>query len=125
MGASPFWLAPGLLDAFGPEYAPRVLWVGIGGQVGDLLQLQRHLAHALDTRGFALDGKPYAPHLTLARLTAPLDQAAALRLRHLRSEPPAREESWLVDSLLVMRSDLAPGGPRHSPLAAIPLDSGG
>lgn len=120
-GASPFWLAPGRMGIFGPEYAPRVVWIGIGGQVGRLRALQRRLAHALDARGFPLDSKPFEPHLTLARLTTRIDEPAALRLRQLRSEPPPRSRTWNVDDLRVMRSDLSRSGARYTPLAVIPL----
>lgn len=119
--SAPFWLAPGRIGIFGPEGAPRVIWVGIGGQVGRLHALQRRLSHALAARGFALDGKAFSPHLTLARLNAPPGEAAMLRLRALRSEPPIRSDAWLIESVRVMRSDLAPGGARHAPLAIVPL----
>ena len=120
-GAAPFWLAPGRIGVFGPDHAPRVVWVGIGGQTGRLRALQRSLARALDARGFTPDDKPFSPHLTLARLTAPLDDASTLRLQQLRSEPPPRADSWRVEDLRVMRSDLSHAGARYTPLAIIPL----
>lgn len=121
VGVAPFRLAPGRLGVFGPDYAPRVIWVAIGGQTGPLHALQRRLMRTLEAHGFALDSKPFAPHLTLARLTAPLGEDAALRLSQLRSEPLPRSESWQVEDVRVMRSDLSQTGARHTPLAIIPL----
>ncbi len=125
VGATPFWLAPGRIGVFGPDYAPRVIWVAIGGQTGRLQSLQRHLTRALEARGFTLDGKPFAPHLTLARLTAPVSEDTALRLDQLRSEPPPRAESWKVEDVRVMRSNLSQTGARYTPLAVIPLNGDG
>lgn len=51
--------------------APRVLWAGIDG--GPALQ---QLAHSTETAllplGIAKEERPYAPHLTLARVTRPV-----------------------------------------------------
>jgi 2'-5' RNA ligase len=116
----PFALATGHIGVFGPEHASRVIWVALGGELGRLHALQRRLTHALDTRGVPRDTKPFAPHLTLARLNASPDERAALQFIQLRNEP-SRAASWQVDGIRVMRSDLAPTGARHTPLAIIPL----
>ncbi len=121
LGVAPFWLAPGRIGVFGPDYAPRVVWLGIEGQTGKLQALQRRLTRALDARGFTLDSTPFAPHLTLARIAARLDETALQRLSQLRSEPPPHTESWQVEDLRVMRSDLSRSGARYTPLAIIPL----
>lgn len=122
-GAAPFWLALGRIGVFGPDHAPRIVWLGIGGQTGRMRALQRGLTRALEARGFTPDDKPFSPHLTLARLTSPLDDAAALRLQQLRSEPPPRADSWRVEDVRVMRSDLSRAGARYTPMAIIPLDA--
>lgn len=122
-GARPFYLAPGQIGVFGPDHAPRVIWVALGGQVARLRALQRALAHELEARNFPLEARPFSPHLTLARLSARLDESGALALSRLRAEPPVRKNSWLVDELRVMRSDLAPTGARYTPLAAFPLSA--
>jgi 2'-5' RNA ligase len=124
-GVASFWLKSGRIGVFGPDHAPRVIWVAIGGQTGRMRALQRRLSRALEAHGFAPENKPFAPHLTLARLTAPPDETAALRLHQLRSEPPPRGESWQVEDLRVMRSDLSPTGSRYTPLAIIPLSANG
>jgi RNA 2',3'-cyclic 3'-phosphodiesterase len=119
----PFYLAPGPIGVFGPDHAPRVVWVALGGQVERLRALQWSLARELETRGFALESRPFSPHMTLARLTVRLDERAALGLSKLRAEPPPRKGSWLVDELRVMRSDLAQSAARYAPLAIYPLGS--
>ena len=52
----------------GRARAPRVLWIGLGGDVPALLALQSRLAaRLLREAGFALEDRPFSPHITLAR----------------------------------------------------------
>jgi 2'-5' RNA ligase len=119
---TPFLLRLGQVGVFGPERAPRVVWVALDGQVVRLRVLQRRLALALNAREMLWDdSKPFAPHLTLARLKSALDSRAAAELAKLRAEPP-RAEPWTVAELRVMRSDLTPNGARYTPLAVIPFN---
>jgi 2'-5' RNA ligase len=64
---SSFELSVEGLGMFPPRGAPRVLWIGITAgarEVGDLQQLMRSRVTAA---GYAVDAKPFHPHLTLAR----------------------------------------------------------
>jgi 2'-5' RNA ligase len=119
--ARPFELALAGLGVFGPPTAPRVIWAGVGGQTRPLLVLQRRLAAALEAEGFPREQRAYSPHLTLARLKRPLDEAAAQRLRALLAGPPPAPARWRVDDLRVMRSDLAASGARYTALSVASL----
>lgn len=119
--ARPFELALAGLGFFGPPTAPRVIWAGVGGQMRPLLTLQRRLADALEAEGFPREQRAYSPHLTLARLKRPLDEAAAQRLRALLADPSPAAVRWRVDDLRVMRSDLAATGARYTALSVAPL----
>ncbi len=48
--SSPFDLTLGRPGFFGPAHAPRVLWVGVDGQIDPLRTLQRRLADELAAR---------------------------------------------------------------------------
>lgn len=62
---APLELALGPLGTFGA----RVVWVGLTGPgVPDLVDLAAALGQALAPLGFALDDRPYAPHVTLGRV---------------------------------------------------------
>ena len=52
--------------------APRVLWVGVDGDLAELAELARGIAAAAAGVGVvaANEGRPYRPHLTLARWPA-------------------------------------------------------
>src|SRR5271167_1737069 len=55
------------LDAVGGFPRTGIAWLGSNAPQPDLAALQGELAAALRVDGFAIDERPYAPHLTLAR----------------------------------------------------------
>lgn len=118
---APFSLALGRLGAFGPPHAPRVVWVGVAGQVPGLLALQDALAGALEVRGFPREARPFAPHLTLARIKSPLPPPTLAALLRLFAAPPAANASWLVGEIAVMKSELLRPAARYIRLASAPL----
>lgn len=118
---APFHLELGRLGVFGPPTAPRVLWAGVGGETASLLAVQRRLAEALEAQGYPREQRPFAPHLTLARLNRPLDESAYLRLRALREGPATRPTRWPVADLRVMRSELLATGAQYTALSVARL----
>lgn len=113
-GSVPFDYRLTHLGTFG---SPRsVLWVGIEEPSGRLQQLHRLLNSALEQRGFALDKRPFSPHLTLSRIKKPLkpEEQAILQqfldgTRGSISSPP-----YHVQHLSVMKSDLSRVGARYT-----------
>ena len=71
---APFALA---LDRVGSFRKAKVAWAGASQPPSELVALQAALAANLAARGFALEERAFAPHLTLARKIArPLPPAA-------------------------------------------------
>ncbi len=66
----PFELQITGAGAFPSPKNPRVVWVGIGGEVLILAQFYRGLETALAAMGHMPEGRPFHPHL-MAKLTAP------------------------------------------------------
>jgi 2'-5' RNA ligase len=64
----PFSLTISRVGSFPHESNPRVLWVGVQDVTGTLGQIQQRLDAQWTQMGFAAEGRPFAPHLTLARL---------------------------------------------------------
>lgn len=108
------------LGTFGPAHAPRVVWVGLEGEVRRLLALQAALADELAVRGFAREARPFAPHLTLARIKRPISDAALAALARVLTEPVARA-TWQADAISVMKSELVRPAARYTELARWPL----
>ena len=53
--------------AFGRPSAPKVLWIGVEGEVPKLAAIQKKIEQALKPQGFEPEHRDYSPHLTLAR----------------------------------------------------------
>ena len=117
---APFTLRLARLGTFGSPRSPRVIWVGLAGEVAQLGALQSSLAEALAARGFPREARPFAPHLTLARIKKPLSDDALAALARLQGEP-APDATWLADALSVMKSELLRPAARYTALSRWPL----
>ena len=106
--------------------APSVLWVGVGGDLPDMLKLHQGVDEALGGLGYARERRQFSAHLTVARIGRQTSSADRLRAREALYS--ARVESGLsfkVDFLSLMRSMLRPEGARYERLARMPLGGGG
>ncbi len=56
---------------FGPLDAPAVLWVALGGELPQLMAMQREVSQALTSLGHAPDYETFEPHVTMARSRHP------------------------------------------------------
>jgi len=123
-GISPFQLEISGLGAFPNVRQPRVLWVGVGGQVDTLLQLQRNIDSALASLGFTREERPFTAHLTLARVR----QGASPRERKSLGElvmSASFEASYPIEAKAVslMRSQLTWGGAIYTRLSVVELEA--
>jgi 2'-5' RNA ligase len=120
--SGPLALGAAGLGCFPDGTRPRVLWAGFGGDVEALGRLQRDLAESLRRRGFAIERRPFQPHATLARVRTPLDPGQAQRLaRILDAHREGEFGAWVAREIVLMHSDLGPGGSIYTQLFAAPL----
>jgi 2'-5' RNA ligase len=127
--ATPFEYRIKGLGTFGSQQQPRVIWIGVedlpSGKIqgSPLHYAHRLLSKALELRGFELENRPFSPHLTLARIKQPLSLEAQQRLQRLLHSGLAATSSAIypVQSLCVMKSELARSGAKYSCLNAFPL----
>lgn len=105
--------------AFPTMRRPRVIWMAVRPE--PRLELLHHdVEVTCEALGFEVEGRPFRPHLTLGRVRpgAPADLgkrlAAAAKTVHFR-------RSALVESVDVMRSELATGGSRYTVLHRVML----
>jgi RNA 2',3'-cyclic 3'-phosphodiesterase len=117
--AAPFEYRLSRPGIFGSPRQPRVLWVGIEEPSGRLQRLRQALTRELQQRGFAVDTRPFSPHLTLARCKVSLRAEEQERLQRILragrlSSPPAT--SYPVRQISVMESELARGGAAYTSL---------
>lgn len=100
--------------AFPPRGLPRVLWLGIKDETGNLAWLQQSLEREAEREGFTRDERAFHPHLTIARLRKP---EGARQLAALHQQTGFEAASFPVSKLLVIRSDLGPTGSRYTEIS--------
>jgi 2'-5' RNA ligase len=113
----PFSLMLSGVGVFPHESSPRVLWVGIGDETGRLRQLQQTLDADLVQIGYQSEARPFAPHLTLARLkrVARREEFLAALKAHRRVVLGQLD----VDHIELIESQLHPSGAQYSTINAI------
>lgn len=108
--SAPFALRSGDLGAFPNEDAPRVLWLGADGDLAALRRLRDALEDNLAAAGFPRDRRPFAPHVTAARIG---DRASAAdRKRVIKAARAVRIKpvDFTVERVSLMRSHRRPDG---------------
>lgn len=106
---------------FPDQTRPRVLWVGVEGEVDKLVSLQKQVCQAMSPLGFPLDKKAFSPHLTIARFRSSREINELLRkIKQLRLAESLVGEIK-VNSLELMQSELSRQGPMYSVITSIPL----
>ena len=104
--ARPFQLTLKGLGHFPPRGEPRVLWVGVEKNA-ELAALKRRIDRALRETAVPPETRKFAPHVTIARIRAPLSptRLGTYLMRHnlYRSEPFPVSSFHLYSSWL--RSD--------------------
>lgn len=109
--AGPFDLTVGGTGAFHTQGNPRVLWVGVEDGSGALARVQQRLEDECSALGFPREKRPFHPHLTVARLRATAGAKALGALNRATAFEPA---SFRVGELVLMRSELGPGGSKYT-----------
>ena len=126
----PFMVSVSGVGVFPNARDPRVIWIGVRSVGEDLVRLQEGIEEGLEPLGFAREGRSFHPHFTLGRL-----KSFGGTRRQVDSRP-AREAlvKWIaqneqreygrfeVKEVLLMKSDLKPGGAVYTPLAAVGLE---
>ncbi len=112
------------LGTFPPGGRPRVIWVGVSGDLDRLRELKRRLDKIVVPLGFEPERRPFTPHFTLGRVKSTRGLARLLKaLSHFKeafSLPP-----FEVREIVLYRSDLRPDGACYTPLRRYPLQGGG
>jgi len=111
----------GGIGAFPNFRRSRVVWIGME-QESRLELLHHDIELACEALGFDIEGRPFRPHLTLARVKHPLPEDRARALSRAARGVDYRTDV-VVRSLDLMRSDLGSGGASYSTLASAPLRS--
>jgi 2'-5' RNA ligase len=108
---------------FGRPSSPRVLWLGLGGDVAAFTALHAAIAAALAPLGFAPEDRPFRPHVTLARARDPRGDHDLMRARAALESSAAA--SMRVEDVVLFESRLSASGARYVPVARAVLAAAG
>jgi len=115
----PITLGAAGLGAFPSRRKPRVIWIGMEGEVQRLTRIQARVENALEPLGFGREKRPFRPHLTIGRvkdrrrLQALIDAMATLDMEPFNS--------FDADEIILYKSDLRPTGAIYTKLHRMPL----
>lgn len=121
-GHAPLTLALGGLGLFPNAVRPRVVWVGLTGDVEGLRALQTAIEQGAVPLGFPPEARAFAPHLTLGRVTDGLRPTDRPRVAHILQTTNIEPLSFTAPHLSLMRSELRPAGPLYTRLFSAPLN---
>ncbi len=108
--------------------APRVLWVGIRSGGDELSRLQTAIEERLEALGFGRETRPFRPHLTLGRIRQGGGRGGRSSPGKVFAEWSERNRetrfgTFSVREVVLMKSDLQPGGAVYTPLSVRGLAS--
>lgn len=122
-----FELTVGTLGAFPNMDRPRVLWLGLGGDVDPLHALQSDIEEMVRDVGMSPEKRPFSPHITLGRVKRAASRSRVRQvgeaLRHSASRPIDAQEDdhTTVAQVILYHSQLQRGGSVYTPLTTAPL----
>jgi 2'-5' RNA ligase len=97
---------------------PRILWMGVEGDIVPLQELEKAIHEAVGPLGFPKEQRPYVPHVTIGRVRYPQkitpDVSKFMNAEFNRIECPLNE-------LHLFESRPAEKGVVYIPLATFPL----
>jgi 2'-5' RNA ligase len=114
--AEPIELRTEGVTFFPPRGPVRVFVALLGGSLDRVIGLHSRVETALEPLGFARDGRPFTPHVTVARAERERRIHPVVR-RLVAKNPPAPGKPFTVDAFVLFQSHLKPGGSEYIPLA--------
>jgi len=115
----PFELAIGGAGVFPDMNRPRIIWLGMNGDVARLVAFQNELEQTLQGMGFPREERPFRPHLTLGRIKAPKGMTGLADA--LNKGETFAAGRFKASVLGLFKSDLTPQGAIYTQLAGYPF----
>jgi 2'-5' RNA ligase len=117
-----FELRLGELGVFPGINRPRVIWVGLDGNLKRLADIQKQIEQLLSGAGFVPENRPFSSHLTLARVREEASPAEKQKLGQIISSMTFKSGCTIpVRRINLMKSQLTPHGSVYSVLFSADL----
>jgi 2'-5' RNA ligase len=120
-GMELFRLAVSNAGAFPNLKNPRVLWIGLSGDLDPLVQLQESVEKEMQTLGFAPEERKFSPHLTLARIKYPKPRFSWQQA--IEALPTIDATAFEVRTVSLMKSELRGTGAVYAEMGSVELES--
>jgi 2'-5' RNA ligase len=117
---SPFKIKFSGLGTFPNLKNPRVIWIGIEGEVKELLKLKGEIEENLVKLEFASEGREFKPHLTLGRVKSFQNKGELSEAVSSLNIPRIGEME--VNKISIIKSELRREGPIYTVVGEIHLD---
>ena len=121
-GIPPLRLALTGLGVFPNPRRVQVIWVGLGGDIDKLGQLQQRIETRVSPLGFPTETRKFTPHLTLGRVrerASPIERESLGRF--ITTSKFEIDSRFSVYSIHLMRSQLTSVGAIYSKISSVPL----
>ena len=116
-GTDPFDVSSGGLGFFGNRRHPRVLWMGLNGDVRPMGRFRDAIQKSLKPFGIKTERRTFRPHLTLGRFKK--GARPWPHLDHMISEyADLKSQTCSLRELVLFKSDLTSGGAVYTKLDA-------
>jgi len=99
---------------------PRVIWVGLNGEIEALSNLRDQLQAELKMLGLREEKRPFRPHLTIGRFKGRVDRDEELK-SILDRYHDITSDLYYLKELILFKSDLRPDGAVYTRMATWPL----
>ncbi len=102
---------------FPDQNRPRVIWVGLKGEVEKLSHYFHQLRLALRRADFKFDTR-FSPHITLGRVRFGQGRASfeSMVLKKVNQLIQTENSLFVADQIVLFRSQLTPNGPIYTPV---------
>ena len=121
-GISPFTVQMQGAGCFPNSERPRVLWLGLQGDLEPLITVQSRLEGSLEALGMDREARRFRPHLTLGRVSGGLSGGWVERLKETLHSIGEMEPCDLhIGGLSLMESVLGRGGAVYTHRAFVAL----
>lgn len=117
-----FTLATAACGCFPNAQRPRVVWVGLKGDLRALHKVRDAVETYITPLGFPTEDRPFRPHLTLGRVRQDARQQDVRRLGGIIADADFPDEAqWSPTQITLFRSELTPQGALYTALHHVTL----
>jgi len=109
------------LGCFPNAKRPRVVWVGLQGQLDTLHSLRDQVERHVSPLGYPTEKRPFNPHLTLGRVKSSNAREVSAIGQAVEKTSAGELARWTAQSLSIVQSTLRPEGAIYTTLATYNL----